>query len=43
MALTMNNFGCAYKKVGKPNAALSYLETAFVIEKKVGSNVNDLM
>lgn len=25
LSLTLNNFGCYYKKVGKPNVALSYM------------------
>jgi len=32
-SLTLNNFGCYYKKVRKPNAALKYLKAALNLEK----------
>jgi hypothetical protein len=34
LSLTLNNFGCYYKKVGKPNVALSYMLRALAIESK---------
>jgi hypothetical protein len=32
-SLTLNNFGCYYKKQSKPNAALKYLKAALNLEK----------
>jgi tetratricopeptide (TPR) repeat protein len=34
LSLTLNNFGCYYKKVGKPNVALSYMLKALTIEQR---------
>ena len=31
--MTLNNFGCYYKKKRKPNAALKYLKAALNLEK----------
>jgi hypothetical protein len=37
-SLTLNNIGCYYKKIGKPNVALSYMYKALAIESKDGSS-----
>ena len=33
-SLTLNNFGCYYKKTAKPHAALKYLRSALRLEKQ---------
>lgn len=35
-SITLNNFGCYYKKVGKPNSALKFLNQALNLEMKSG-------
>ena len=35
-AITLNNFGCYYKKINKPNSALIYLKQALALEIKSG-------
>lgn len=42
MGITLNNLGCYYKAVGKPNDAALYLTQAIEIEKKSATEVNNL-
>jgi len=41
-ALTLNNFGCLFKRTGKPRVSLSYLQKALEIEEMIETNVTNI-